>query len=87
VSLEGFTGGEQVDVPVTLLWGTHDFVLLPRQARHALKELPNARLVPLEGAGHVPMWDEPHAIARELLAASAPASAEGREREAGAARL
>jgi pimeloyl-ACP methyl ester carboxylesterase len=71
VTLEGFTGGEQVDVPVTLLWGTRDFVLLPRQGRLALKALPHARLVPLEGAGHVPMWDEPHAIASELLAASA----------------
>jgi pimeloyl-ACP methyl ester carboxylesterase len=34
-----------------------------------LSELPRARLVPLQGAGHVPMWDDPDAIARELLAA------------------
>ena len=88
VSLEGFTGGEQVDVPVTLLWGTRDFVLLPRQARRALEALPGARLIPLEGAGHVPMWDEPHAIATELLAASAPAQKKRRRgRQAGTARV
>lgn len=69
ISLEAFSGGDRVDVPVTLVWGTRDWVLLPRQARRALKELPHARHVPLAGAGHVPMWDEPHAIARELLAA------------------
>jgi pimeloyl-ACP methyl ester carboxylesterase len=64
-----FRGGDQVTVPVTLLWGTHDFVLFPWQAKRALRELPNARHVPLPGAGHVPTWDDPDTIARELLAA------------------
>jgi pimeloyl-ACP methyl ester carboxylesterase len=66
---ERFTGGEQVDVPVTLLWGTKDVILPPWQATRALRELPTARHLPLRGAGHVPMWDEPDAIVRELLAA------------------
>jgi pimeloyl-ACP methyl ester carboxylesterase len=61
--------GDRVGVPVTLLWGTRDMVLFPWQARRALRELPRARLVPLPGAGHVPTWDDPEAIARELLAA------------------
>ena len=64
-----FKGGEQVNVPVTLLWGTKDMILPPWQAKRALRELPNARLVPLPGAGHVPMWDEPDTIVRELLSA------------------
>jgi pimeloyl-ACP methyl ester carboxylesterase len=69
ITHDRFDGGAQVQVPVTLVWGTRDLVLFPWQARRALAELPDARLVPLPGAGHVPMWDDPAAIARELLAA------------------
>jgi pimeloyl-ACP methyl ester carboxylesterase len=64
-----FRDGDQVRVPVKLLWGTRDFVLFPWQAKRALRELPDARLVPLPGAGHVPTWDAPYAIVRELLSA------------------
>src|SRR5204863_3691999 len=64
-----FRDADQVRVPVTLLWGTRDLVLFPWQAKRALRELPDARLVPLPGAGHVPTWDDPDAIVRELLAA------------------
>jgi pimeloyl-ACP methyl ester carboxylesterase len=63
-----FRDADSVRVPVTLVWGTHDLVLFPWQARRALRELPNARHVPLPGAGHVPTWDDPDAIVRELLA-------------------
>jgi pimeloyl-ACP methyl ester carboxylesterase len=31
-------------------------------------ELPRARHVPLPGAGHVPTWDAPESVVRELLA-------------------
>jgi pimeloyl-ACP methyl ester carboxylesterase len=64
-----FAHGDEVRVPVTLVWGTRDLVLLPWQARRALAELPDARLVSLPGAGHVPMWDDPDALVRELLRA------------------
>lgn len=64
-----FRAADQVNVPVTLVWGTRDLVLFPWQAKRALRELPDARLVPLPGAGHVPTWDDPDAIVRELLAA------------------
>ena len=69
ITRDRFRDGDQVHVPVALLWGTRDRVLFPWQAKRALRELPNARLVPLPGAGHVPTWDDPDAIARELLAA------------------
>jgi pimeloyl-ACP methyl ester carboxylesterase len=69
VSRESFTQGDKVSVPVTLVWGTRDYVLFPWQAGRALRELPQARHVPLPGAGHVPMWDAPGEIARELLSA------------------
>jgi pimeloyl-ACP methyl ester carboxylesterase len=64
-----FRDADQVKVPVTLVWGTRDLVLFRWQATRALRELPNARLVPLAGGGHVPTWDDPDAITRELLAA------------------
>ncbi len=64
-----FDRGERVNVPVTLLWGTRDMILPPWQATRALRELPNARHLPLSGAGHVPMWDAPDTIVREMLAA------------------
>lgn len=48
-----------VDVPTTVVWGTKDRILPYRQAATAKKRLPGARHVALEGAGHVPMIDEP----------------------------
>jgi pimeloyl-ACP methyl ester carboxylesterase len=65
-----FTAGEQVDVPVTLLWGTKDRLLPPkRMAPRLLEQIPHARHVPIEGAGHLPMWDAPDVLVREMLAA------------------
>jgi pimeloyl-ACP methyl ester carboxylesterase len=59
----------QVDVPVTLLWPQHDR-LIARPAR-----LPaGVRQQPLAGCGHIPMWDDPDAVARALLAGSAARS-------------
>lgn len=65
-----FTGGDAVDVPVTLLWGTKDRLLPPkRMAPRLLAQIPHARYVPLEGAGHLPMWDAPDVLVGELLSA------------------
>jgi pimeloyl-ACP methyl ester carboxylesterase len=69
ITRDCFSGGNEVDVPVTVVWGTRDRLLSHRQARRALAQLPRSRHVPLEGAGHLPMWDEPAALVRELLAA------------------
>jgi pimeloyl-ACP methyl ester carboxylesterase len=69
ITRDRFTRGDEVGVPVTLVWGTRDMILFPWQAKRALRELPRARLVPLPGAGHVPTWDDPETIARELLSA------------------
>jgi pimeloyl-ACP methyl ester carboxylesterase len=62
-----FSGGEQVDAPVTLVWGTRDRLLRPRQAKRAQREIPGAKLVWLEGAGHFVQWDEPERVAAVLL--------------------
>jgi pimeloyl-ACP methyl ester carboxylesterase len=45
--------------PITIGWGRHDRVCLPRQAARALAAFPGARLHWFERAGHFPQWDAP----------------------------
>ncbi len=72
ITEERFSGGEQIQVPVTIAWGDHDRLLLPRQARRAQRAIPSARMVTLRGCGHVPTYDDPEQVARVLLEGSAP---------------
>jgi pimeloyl-ACP methyl ester carboxylesterase len=64
-----FSAGDEIDVPVVVMWGERDYLLLPRQAPRAERVIPRARLVRLAGAGHVPSWDAPDEIAAVLRAA------------------
>jgi pimeloyl-ACP methyl ester carboxylesterase len=59
-----FTGGEELrGTPVTIAWGRHDRLLIySRQAPRARARLPWAWHVTL-GAGHVPFFDDPAAVA------------------------
>jgi pimeloyl-ACP methyl ester carboxylesterase len=67
---ERFVGCEAIQVPVTIAWGVKDRLLLPRQARRAVRMIPGARLVMLTGCGHVPTYDDPEQVTRVLLDAS-----------------
>ena len=58
------------DVPVTIAWGQRDLLLFPHQARRAKRLYPAARFVGLPGMGHVPMADDPEAVAALLLETS-----------------
>lgn len=69
----GLFAGDIPDVPVTIAWGTRDRLLPPRQADRVRAMIPNARLVPLPGCGHVPMLDAPDLVARMILHATEPA--------------
>jgi pimeloyl-ACP methyl ester carboxylesterase len=62
-----FSGGGEIEVPVTIAWGEHDRLLLPRQARRAAAAIPRARMVTLRGCGHVPTYDDPGQVARVIL--------------------
>jgi pimeloyl-ACP methyl ester carboxylesterase len=64
-----FAGGADIRVPVTVVWGNRDSLLLPRQADRAVRVIPGAELVRLPRAGHVPTWDAAEQIAPILLAA------------------
>jgi pimeloyl-ACP methyl ester carboxylesterase len=56
-----------LEVPITVAFGSRD-LLLRRQSRH-LEQLPaGARLERLPGCGHVPMSDDPEAVAALITA-------------------
>ena len=63
-------GADRFPVPVTVAWGDHDRLLLPRQLRRAAQQLPGARLVTLRGCGHVPTYDDPEQVARIIITAT-----------------
>jgi pimeloyl-ACP methyl ester carboxylesterase len=52
-----------LDVPVLILWGTLDVVLLPRQGRRFERLIPGAELRYIRGIGHTPMSDAPEELA------------------------
>jgi pimeloyl-ACP methyl ester carboxylesterase len=86
VTRDAFTGGGQIDVPVTIAWGDHDRLLRPRQAWRAARAIPIARIVALAGCGHLPMYDNPELVARVLLEGSSSTKSL-REREPASATL
>ncbi|MGW3203995.1 alpha/beta fold hydrolase [Streptomyces sp. NPDC001135] len=69
----GLFTGDIPDVPVPIAWGPRDRILPPRQAARVRAMIPQARLVPLPGCGHVPMLDAPELIAHTILKATQPA--------------
>lgn len=71
---EPFTDEIPPDVPVTVAWAGRDLVLPRGQAQTAKERLPQATHLTLRGVGHVPMFDDPHAVARVLLEGSTPAA-------------
>jgi pimeloyl-ACP methyl ester carboxylesterase len=66
-----FGDGTRIDVPVTISWGDRDRVLPRRQLWRAAAAIPQARIVPLLGCGHLPTYDDPELVARVMLEASA----------------
>ena len=55
-----------LDVPVLVLWGKLDVILLPRQGRRFERLIPGAELRYLSGAGHVPMTDVPELLTEAI---------------------
>jgi pimeloyl-ACP methyl ester carboxylesterase len=55
-----------------LVWGTRDKMLpMPRYSERWRRMLPTADWVEIAGAGHVPMFDDPDAVARAILQVTA----------------
>jgi pimeloyl-ACP methyl ester carboxylesterase len=59
---------QRLQVPLGLVWGALDRTTPVADARLALALQPDARLRILEGAGHVPMLEQPAAFADALVA-------------------
>ena len=47
-------------VPTLLVWGAQDGLATMKQARALQKWIPEARLITIEGAGHMPQVERPH---------------------------
>jgi pimeloyl-ACP methyl ester carboxylesterase len=61
-----FTGGERITVPLTIAFGGRDW-LLTRSCQHRDGLPAHTRWLEPRGWGHVPMWDDPAAVARLIL--------------------
>jgi pimeloyl-ACP methyl ester carboxylesterase len=66
-----YVSGPPIDAPVTVEFGSRDFILLPHQSRRLDKLPPGTRVETLRGCGHVPMGDDPRAVAGFITAAAA----------------
>ena len=68
-----FLATAPISAPMTLAFGSRDVLLLPRQSRH-LDQLPaGTRAETLPGCGHVPMADDPAAVAELIIRTTARA--------------
>jgi len=68
----------QIRQPALLLWGEHDRWVKLSAGEELARAIPNARLVTIHGAGHLPLEEQAELCNRELLSfldAPAPAAA------------
>jgi pyruvate dehydrogenase E2 component (dihydrolipoamide acetyltransferase) len=70
---------EQIDVPVSMIWGVDDRVLPLSYAEQAQARFPRAALLPIPNCGHVPQRECADAFAARLDAALASPPAAGAE--------
>jgi len=56
-------------VPTTFIWGERDAFAPPSSGQDLASRMPNAKLVAIEGAGHMPWIDAPEACATAIEAA------------------
>jgi pimeloyl-ACP methyl ester carboxylesterase len=64
-----------VACPSLVLWGARDRLVDPRLAPRLAEALPDARLLVLEGVGHVAMLEAPEPTARAVLGLVEPRNA------------
>jgi pimeloyl-ACP methyl ester carboxylesterase len=53
--------------PVLVIWGKQDNTVPFEDSEWFMKALPHGRLVPIEGSGHLPQWEQPEEVHRELI--------------------
>lgn len=57
----------QIVAPTLLIWGDHDDVVPAAVGAAAVSAIPEARLVLIPGARHMPMWEAPDAFVGALV--------------------
>ena len=57
-----------IRAPTRILWGSRDHLLPPSFGRRLEAAIPGATMVEIPDAGHSPMWENPDAFNRELVA-------------------
>jgi pimeloyl-ACP methyl ester carboxylesterase len=62
------SSGRPIAAPVTVAFGSRDRLLLERQSRHLGELPPDTRISRLPRCGHVPMTDDPAAVAALITA-------------------
>src|SRR5215208_5463183 len=58
----------RIEAPALLVWGERDTLVPPATGDLLRKEIEGSRLLVIEGAGHVPMFDRPEEFDAALLA-------------------
>jgi pimeloyl-ACP methyl ester carboxylesterase len=54
--------------PVLVIWGKQDRTVPFEESEWLMKILTHGRLVPIEGSGHLPQWEQPEETHREMIA-------------------
>jgi pimeloyl-ACP methyl ester carboxylesterase len=57
----------RIKAPVLVIWGEQDTIVPLRLGARLNSYLPNSKLIVIQGAGHVPMWEKPEAFNRAVL--------------------
>jgi len=57
---------EKIRLPTLILCGTEDRLTPPRYSEYLRDHIPSARLLPVKGAGHMVMLEQPAAVANAL---------------------
>ncbi|MEO6997247.1 MAG: alpha/beta fold hydrolase [Terracoccus sp.] len=63
------------DLPVLVVWGTHDMVIPASHAERAKEAIPGCRVELFDGAGHYPHLEDPErfaALLRDFIATTGP---------------
>ena len=58
---------QQLDVPTLVIWGTRDRLVYYDSAQKVVSALPNARLITISGAGHLPYEERPEEFNSALI--------------------
>ena len=57
----------QHERPVLVIWGKQDQTVPFDESEWMMKALPHGRLVAVEGSGHLPQWEQPEVVHKELV--------------------